>query len=151
MAFSSNISQVIQRIKDSKAELAETRVKDLSTIANEAIALIRLRVTQGLDETGKPFKPYKPRWSRARKEAGRQTDKVDYTFDGTLLGELISELVQDSEGETTVEIKPRSTQGLAKLGGFAKWRDEFLLRLSEKDINLLVEAYRRRRINRISL
>jgi len=50
-----------------------------------------------------------------------------------------------------VEIKPRSDEGLAKLGGFAKWHDEFLLRLTEKDINLLVEAYRRRRISRISL
>ena len=84
----------------SKLKIDDQAVVDIAT--RSAIASIRVRTSQGLDETGRPFRPYSPEYAERRRAIGLKS-KVDLHVTGAMLGSL--RLLRWRRGRRGIELE----------------------------------------------
>lgn len=99
-------------------ELKANRPKEVLIIAQELKTAMQLRVQRkGTDANETPFEPYSVDYKKKRKEKGRQTAFVDFTFKGALWNNIRPVVVSSNEVETVVEIGPTNAENRLKLIG----------------------------------
>lgn len=100
----------------------------LQEVGEFAISLITLRTRKGLDADRKRFKPYSARYVPVRQYRGLQTDSVDLTVSGHMLGSMVPAVTGDNE----VTIEFSGTREIAKALGNSQTRDFFDVRADEE-------------------
>jgi hypothetical protein len=100
----------------------------LQEVGEFAISLITLRTRKGLDADRKRFKPYSARYVPVRQHRGLQTDSVDLTVSGHMLGSMVPAVTGDNE----VTIEFSGTKEIAKALGNSQTRDFFDVRADEE-------------------
>ena len=87
-------------------QMAAERVQLILGIATDLIGLERLRIQRsGLNSDGVPFTPYSKQYAKRREVKGLQSDKVDFTVTGRMLGSIRPFVLRQLEGTTEVVIK----------------------------------------------
>lgn len=129
--------------------LQKNRPKEVLIIASELKAQVQFRIqSTGTDFTGSAFIGYSPAYSKTRKERGRQTARVDFTFTGQLWNNIRPVVIANTETSTTVETGAQDAGNRAKLYGALRQpagspRGK-IVQPSRPEISLAQEANQRR-------
>ena len=98
--------------------LQKNRPKEVLIIASELKAQVQFRIqSRGQDFTGAAFVGYSPAYTGIRKQQGRQTAHVDFTFTGQLWNNIRPVVIANTETSTTVETGAQDAGNRAKLYG----------------------------------
>jgi len=142
----------------SRLKIDDQAVVDIAT--RSAIASIRVRTSQGLDERGRPFRPYSPEYAERRREAGLGS-RVDLHVTGAMLGSL--RLLRWRRGTRGIELEigPDGAMGRdppRKMGGrsipnnlkamyVSRWRR--FLGMRKEDLARMASEIRRRALKAV--
>lgn len=129
--MASDLSNAFKAIADA----IEGNKKTLEPVAQLAISIITFRTRKGLDADGQRFKPYTKKYIPYRRKKKLQTQNVDLTVTGHMLGSMQGKVT--GPGEITVEFN--GTKEIAKAAGNSNKRDFFDIRMA-KELDALAEA-----------
>ena len=136
-----------QRLKKVVEVLNATREEESIVIAQETVALIRLRdQTDKVDEEGTSFGSYSLGYEIFRTLNNQPIDAKNYTFTGKMWRDTGITDVQDTGGTTTVTIGGQ-TDRAESLMEYNTTRDGPILEASEEDEEFIREAHEERIIN----
>lgn len=140
MAF----ERLIQRIQQIRHDLTANREADVTRIALDQLALIKLRIqTRGESAAGTPFVPYVPSYSERRKKAGYQVGYVDFTRTGRMWANVGPLVVSSSIFSATVVLTGSEQRTQDIIAGAQKKRGN-ILQPSRDEIELMRRANRER-------
>lgn len=137
--------EFIQKIQRVKEEMRRNRPAETLVIANDALALIKLRIqTSGESAAGSPYEGYTSIYAKyGRRAKGYQDDYVDFTRTGNMFKSIRPEVIENTVDRTVVEIKARDRESQTKLNGQFRKRGN-ILEPSESEIRMVNEANRDR-------
>ena len=136
-----------QRLKKVVEVLNATREEESIVIAQETVALIRLRVqTDKVDAEGSSFGSYSLGYEIFRTLNNQPTDAKNYTFTGQMWRDTGITDVQDTGGTTTVTIGCQTDRS-ESLMEYNTDRDGPILEASEEEEDFIREAHEERIIN----
>lgn len=142
----------------SRLKIDDDALVDVAT--RSAIASIRVRTSQGLDERGRPFRPYAAEYAAKRREAGLGS-RVDLHVTGAMLGSLRLLRWRRSARGIELEIGPDGAMGRdppRKMGGrsipnnlkamyVSRWRR--FLGMRKEDLARMASEIRRRALKAV--
>ena len=122
-----DMQKLIDRIKSNN--------KLMRRLAVQGATLIQARTQSGLDTKDKKFKRYSSQYAKTRSKSGRQTDPVNLTWTGQMLGSI------QGRAKGGVGIISFSRQEEAKKALYNEDNGRSFFDLSEEDQDVLVDAY----------
>jgi hypothetical protein len=121
-----DIKSAFQQLNDAIVSVSKDT---LTEVGQFAVAVITLRTRKGLDADRKKFKPYSARYIPVRQRRALQTDPVDLTVTGHMLGSIVPRVTSDDE----VTLEFSGTKEIAKAkGNIGLGRDFFDIRADEE-------------------
>jgi len=109
----------------------------LEEVGQFAIVVITLRTRKGLDADRKTFKPYSARYTPVRQRKHLQTDPVDLTVTGHMLGSMVPRVTGDNE--VTVEIN--GTKEIAKVVGNTNLGRDFFDVRADAELEAIADLF----------
>lgn len=138
------IRDLLNRVRQAKAELIANREADALRIAFDQIALVKLRIqTRGEKAEGGAFLPYTPDYAKQRQKAGYQVGFVDFTRTGRLMASISPRIQSSDIFSATVVIEPDNDEGKKILQGLSGKRGN-ILQPSAQELEIIRAANRRR-------
>lgn len=133
-----------RKIRLMSNEINETREEQSVIIAEETVALIRLRVqNEKVNAQGDSFGSYSVEYELFRIENNQPVDAKNFTFTGDMWRDTGITSVETTGFTTTVMIGGQTQEAADKLF-FNTERDGEILEASEDEIEFIVEAHRER-------
>lgn len=140
MAF----EQLLNRIRQIKANLISDRENEALRISFDQLALTKLRIqTKGQNSNEQPFAPYVPAYAKDRQKAGYQVGYVDFTRTGRMFAAVRPRVESSTVFSATVVIEGTDQRSRDIIAGAAKKRGNILLP-SRAEIELTRQANRQR-------
>ena len=131
-------------IKQIATEIDNNREEESIIIAEETIALIRLRVqNEKVDAEGDSFGEYSLQYELFRVANNQPVDAKNYTFTGDMWRDTGITEVDNTGFTTTVTIGGQTAEAAAKMAGNTL-RDGPILQASEEEIEFIIEAHTER-------
>jgi len=139
-----SIRDLINSLKEAKAQIIANREADALRIALDQVALVKLRIqSRGVNADGAKFEPYVPAYAKQRKNKGYQVEFVDFTRTGRLMASISPRVTSSSVFSATVVIGPDNPESEKILAGLSRKRGN-ILEPSEQELQIIREANRRR-------
>ena len=123
--------------------------QDLVDMADAAGFRIRKRTQGGKDVNEDEFKPYSDGYLKFKTEEGRDTSKVDLTFENHMLGSITTRRIQDG-AELYFADAERRTIAMAHHYGQGRLPKREFFALNDKDQNYLLNILQARINSRAS-
>lgn len=145
------VKELKERLIKARADIINNREKDLLTIANDVLALTKLRIqTRGENKDNTPFPEYTDRYKRVRQRYGAQIQRVDFTVTGRLWANVIAKVQSRNETQSVVRVAAQSTDNQVKIdGAFAKRGN--ILEPSKDELDLAIRLNTERVLSKINL
>ena len=145
-----DLKDYIRRLDQVRRHLRQTARENALVIAHDAKALVKKRVqSSGTNSEGQQFAPYNTAYAKyGRNAKGYQSEYVDFTRTGRMLGSLLPRVVSETDMRVIVEVVPRDDENRRKLAGQFKTRGN-ILALSTDEIKILNDTNARRIKNEI--
>jgi hypothetical protein len=138
------ISDLIQKLRDAKAQLIQNREADALRISLDLTALVKLRIqTEGKNADNATFEPYTPGYKKERAKAGYQVELVDFTRTGRMFAAVRPVIKSSSIFKATVAIEGTDERSKTILAGAVRKRGN-ILTPSQDEIDLARNANRER-------
>lgn len=142
--------QFIKRIKQIRDELIEERPKEVLLIANDMLALTKLRIqTTGTDSNNQPFEEYTTPYKKERIRRGASASRVDFTLTGAMFRNIIPRITNETKETTTVTIKAGNKAQQDKLDGQFKKRGN-ILSPTKEELDFLQQLLTERLQNKLN-
>lgn len=140
MAF----EQLLNRIRQIKANLINDRENEALRISFDQLALTKLRIqSKGQNSQEAAFAPYVPAYAKERQAAGYQVGYVDFTRTGRMFAAVRPRVESSDIFSATVVIEGSDQRSRDIIAGAAKKRGN-ILQPSKAEIELTRQANRRR-------
>ena len=143
-----SLLQGIARIKERFATMGRAEAEDALRAGLDAAALSKSRVQQSGEGIDGRFEDYTPDYARDRRNAGYQTEHVDFTRTGGLMASIGPAVVDVKPGRVVVEIKASRRSEQVKLNGAAVKRGNIIANTPEEQ-RIVGEAFARAQVARL--